>query len=93
MKALACELPATLGLLLSRLSIAADVRATRAALGLSGAHQRQHGLALAARGRDFQAKAGRTLYLYERWQGQPLHLMSSAVERVVRTQKECVNIS
>ena len=50
-KALACELPATLGLPLSRLSTADIVREAQRS-GIVATHQRQDGLALAARGRD-----------------------------------------
>ena len=86
-KALACELPATLGLPLSRLSVA-DVARHAQRSGLvarisdstvwrwlhdDAIRPWQHRCWIFPRDPQFQAKAGRILDLYERrWQGQPL---------------------
>jgi hypothetical protein len=87
-KALACELPATRGLPLSRLSCA-DIAREAAQTGLvatvSGAtvwrwltedaiRPWQHRTWIFPRDPDFAAKAGRILDLYAReWEGRPLH--------------------
>src|SRR5499425_2524522 len=87
-KALACELPYTLGLPLSRLSIE-EIRQHVISQGLvaeiSGAtlwrwlssdalRPWQHRSWIFPRDPDLAAKAGRVLDLYERvWQGKPLH--------------------
>ena len=86
-KALACELPATLGLPLSRLSVA-DVARHAERSGLvarisdstvwrwlheDAIRPWQHRCWIFPRDPHFQAKAGRILDLYERrWQGKPL---------------------
>jgi len=86
-KALACELPANLGLPLSRLSVA-DVARHAERSGLvtrisdstvwrwlheDAIRPWQHRCWIFPRDPHFQAKAGRILDLYERrWQGQPL---------------------
>jgi len=86
-KALACELPATLGLPLSRLSVA-DVAGHAQRLGLvarisdstvwrwlheDAIRPWQHRCWIFPRDPNFQAKAGRILDLYERrWQGKSL---------------------
>src|SRR5215470_14626793 len=86
-KALACELPATLGLPLSRLStadIAREVRTRRIAATISDKtvwrwlHQDairpwQHRCWIFPRDPDFEGKAGRILDLYQRiWKGRKL---------------------
>jgi DDE superfamily endonuclease len=86
-KALACELPATLGLPLSRLSVADVARhAQHSGLVARISHSTvwrwlhedairpwQHRCWIFPRDPHFQAKAGRILDLYERcWQGQAL---------------------
>jgi hypothetical protein len=87
-KALACERPTTLGLPLSRLSVADVARhAQRSGLVASISDSTvwrwlhedairpwQHRCWIFPRDPHFQAKAGRILDLYERrWQGQVLH--------------------
>jgi len=88
-KALACELPATLGLPLSRLSVA-DVARHAQRTGLvarisdstvwrwlheDAIRPWQHRCWIFPRDPQFQFKAARILDLYERrWQGQPLRL-------------------
>jgi hypothetical protein len=86
-KAIACELPATLGLPLSRLSTADVVReAQRSGIVATISNKTvwrwlhddairpwQHRSWLFPRDRDFAAKAGRILDLYARiWEGNPL---------------------
>lgn len=86
-KALACELPATLGLPLSRLSVADVARHAQRSglvarisdstvwrwLNEDAIRPWQHRCWIFPRDPQFQAKAGRILDLYERrWQGQPL---------------------
>lgn len=98
-KALACELPATLGLPLSRLSVA-DVAQHAQRCGLvarisdstiwrwlheDAIRPWQHRCWIFARDPHFQAKAGRILDLYERrWQGQRLR----ADEFVISTDEK-----
>ena len=86
-KALACELPATLGLPLSRLSTADIVRAAQCSgivatisgktvwrwLNEDAIRPWRHRSWIFPRDPDFAAKAGRILDLYARqWQGKPL---------------------
>lgn len=86
-KALACELPATLGLPLSRLSVADVARHARQSglvarisdstvwrwLHEDAIRPWQHRCWIFPRDLNFQAKVGRILDLYARcWQGQPL---------------------
>ena len=86
-KALACELPATLGLPLSRLSIADVAQQVRQAgwvasisdstvwrwLNADAIRPWQHRCWIFPRDPQFAVKAGRILDLYQRrWQGQPL---------------------
>ena len=87
MRALACELPATLGLPLSRLSTADIARHARRAglvaaisdttvwrrLSQDAIRPWQHRCWIFPRDPDFAAKAGRILDLYAgQWEGQPL---------------------
>lgn len=98
-KALACELPATLGLPLSRLSVADVVRHARQSglvarisdstvwrwLHEDAIRPWQHRCWILPRDANFQAKAGRILDLYARcWQGQPL----AAYEFVISTDEK-----
>jgi hypothetical protein len=105
-KAIACELPKTLGVPFSRLSIA-DIRATAIARGvvaqISGTTIWRwldadairpwcHRSWLFPRDPDFEAKAGRVLDLYARmWEGKPLRPDEYVISADEKTQLQALS--